>query len=136
MALLGPLSKGNFRRKMTTIVDNRGQLRTSTLSPDLLSPHLDFPDLSVSEKSRESHRERQACTEPWIDTTLNIVPTFPEGFGVNGTVTAFLSSSDWQSRCCTDEAQKCKLRPRKTASLPTYYRKTCCDPKCPCQKPL
>ena len=29
----GPLSKGNFRRKMTTIVGNRGQLWTSTLSP-------------------------------------------------------------------------------------------------------
>ena len=25
----GPLSKGNFRRKMTTIVGNRGQLWTS-----------------------------------------------------------------------------------------------------------
>ena len=41
--LFGPLSKGNFRHKMTTIVGNRGQLRTSTLSPHLLSPHLDFP---------------------------------------------------------------------------------------------
>ena len=28
--LFGPLSKGNFRRKMTTIVGNRGQLWTST----------------------------------------------------------------------------------------------------------
>ena len=32
------------RRKMTKIVGNRGQLWTSTLSPHLLSPHLDFPD--------------------------------------------------------------------------------------------
>ena len=32
-AFLGPVSKGNFRRKMTTIVGNRGQLWTSTLSP-------------------------------------------------------------------------------------------------------
>ena len=40
----GPLSKGNFRHKMTTIVGNRGQLWTSTLRPHLLSPHLDFPD--------------------------------------------------------------------------------------------
>ena len=40
----GPLSKGNFRRKMTTIVGNCGQLWTSTLSPHLLSPHLDIPD--------------------------------------------------------------------------------------------
>ena len=39
----GPLSKGNFRRKTTTIVGNRGQLWTSTLSPHLLSPYLDFP---------------------------------------------------------------------------------------------
>ena len=39
----GPLSKRNFRRKMTTIVGNRVQLWTSTLSPHLLSPHLDFP---------------------------------------------------------------------------------------------
>ena len=39
----GPLSKGNFRRKTTTIVGNRGQLWASTLSPHLLSPHLDFP---------------------------------------------------------------------------------------------
>ena len=34
--------EGNFRRKMTTIVGNRGQLWTSTLSPQLLSPRLDF----------------------------------------------------------------------------------------------
>ena len=40
----GPLFTGNFRCKMPTIVDNRGQLWTSTLSPRLLSPHLDFPD--------------------------------------------------------------------------------------------
>ena len=40
----GPLSKGNFCHKMTTMVGNRGQLRTSTLSPHLQSPHLDFPD--------------------------------------------------------------------------------------------
>ena len=41
--LFGPLkgSEGNFRHKMTTIVGNRGQLWTSTLSPHLLSPHLD-----------------------------------------------------------------------------------------------
>ena len=38
--LFGPLSKGNFRHKMTTIVGNRGQLWTSTLSPHLESPHL------------------------------------------------------------------------------------------------
>ena len=39
----GPLFKGNLRHKMTTIVGNRGQLRTGALSPHLLSPHLDFP---------------------------------------------------------------------------------------------
>ena len=45
MALFGPLSsKGNFRRKTTKILGNRGQLWTSTLSPHLESPHLDFPD--------------------------------------------------------------------------------------------
>ena len=42
--LFGPLSKGSFRHKMTTIVGNRGQLWTSSLSPHLLSPHLDFPE--------------------------------------------------------------------------------------------
>ena len=42
--LFGPFSKGNFRHKMTTIVGNRGQLWTSTLSPHLLSPHLGFPE--------------------------------------------------------------------------------------------
>ena len=30
---------------MTTIVGNRGQLWTSTLSPHLESPHLDFPEI-------------------------------------------------------------------------------------------
>ena len=43
MAFLGTLFKENFRHKMTTIVGNRGQWWTSTLSPHLLSPHLDFP---------------------------------------------------------------------------------------------
>ena len=42
------LSEGNFRHKMTTIVGNRGQLWTSTLSPHLLSPHLDFPEQCTS----------------------------------------------------------------------------------------
>ena len=37
----GPLYKGNFRHKMTTIVGNRGQL------PHLLRPHLDFPDRNL-----------------------------------------------------------------------------------------
>ena len=41
-SLSGPLSKRNFRHKMTTIVGNRGQLWPITLSPQLLSPHLDF----------------------------------------------------------------------------------------------
>ena len=39
-----PLSKGNFRRKMTTIAGNRGQLWTSTLRPHLLSPSLRISD--------------------------------------------------------------------------------------------
>ena len=50
--LFGPLSKGNFRHRMTTIVGNRGQLWTSALSPHLLSPHLDFPD-----KIRQNQRD-------------------------------------------------------------------------------
>ena len=46
-----PLSKGNFRHKMTTIVGNSGQLLTSTLSPHLLSPHLDFPEYRTDRES-------------------------------------------------------------------------------------
>ena len=50
-ALLGPLGpflRGTFCcHKMTTIVGNRGQLWTSTLSPHLLSPHLDFPVIAI-----------------------------------------------------------------------------------------
>ena len=52
--LFGPLSKGNFRRKMTTIVGNRGQLWTSTLSPHLESPHLDFPDCCILSCDQEA----------------------------------------------------------------------------------
>ena len=44
----GSLSKENLSCKMTTIVGNRGQLWTSTLSPHLLSPHLDFPEFRRS----------------------------------------------------------------------------------------
>ena len=40
----GPLSKGNFRRKMATIVGNRGQ---APQAPIWLSPHLDFPNTGV-----------------------------------------------------------------------------------------
>ena len=46
--LIGPLSKGNFRRKMTTVVGNCGKLWTSTLSPHLPSPHFDFPENSYN----------------------------------------------------------------------------------------
>ena len=35
---LGPFLRGNFRRKMTTIVGNHGQLWTSTLSPPFTKP--------------------------------------------------------------------------------------------------
>ena len=42
--LLGPLFKENFRRTVTAIVGNRGQLWTSTLSPHLQSPHSDFSE--------------------------------------------------------------------------------------------
>ena len=34
---------------MTTSMGNRGQLWTSTLSPHLLSPRVDFPELSLGE---------------------------------------------------------------------------------------
>ena len=44
----GPLSKGIIRRKMTTIVGNRGQLWTSTWSPHLLPFRLSrFLDVTV-----------------------------------------------------------------------------------------
>ena len=33
---------------MTTIIGNRGQLWTSTLSPHLLGPHLDIPEVRLS----------------------------------------------------------------------------------------
>ena len=36
--------KGNFRRKMMILVGYRGQVWTSTLSPHLQSPLLDFPE--------------------------------------------------------------------------------------------
>ena len=52
--LFGPLSEGTFRHKMTTIVGNRGQLWTSTLSPHLESPHLDFPDLLLMHAFRKT----------------------------------------------------------------------------------
>ena len=42
VTVFGPLSNGNSRHKMTTIVGNHGQVWTSTLSPHLLSPHLDL----------------------------------------------------------------------------------------------
>ena len=58
--LFGPLSKGNFRRKMTTIVGNRGQLWTSTLSPHLESPHLDFPDKFCLGRGRGTPLKRRA----------------------------------------------------------------------------
>ena len=39
----GPFRKGNFRRRMTAIVGNCGQLRTSALSPYLRAPNWTFP---------------------------------------------------------------------------------------------
>ena len=53
-ALLWPfwaLSKGNFRHKMSTIVGNRGQLWTRTLSPHLQNPLLDFPERSGGKRA-------------------------------------------------------------------------------------
>ena len=55
---LGPFLRANFRRKMTTIVGYRGQLWTSTLSPHLLSPHLDFPEC-------ENWPSALSCTFSW-----------------------------------------------------------------------
>ena len=55
--LFGPLSQGNFRRKMTTIVGNPGQLWTSALSPHLESPHLDFPEVTELSGTGDSQRD-------------------------------------------------------------------------------
>ena len=43
-----PFCKGNSRGKMRTNDRDCGRLWTSTLSPHLLSPHLDFPDVESS----------------------------------------------------------------------------------------
>ena len=68
-ALDWPLCEGNFRHKMTTIVGNCGQLWTSTLSPHLLSPHLDFPERCKS--VREGLDSRCASfTQRIADTNL------------------------------------------------------------------
>ena len=69
MAFLGPLSKGNFRSKMTTIVGNRGQLWTSTISPHLLSPHLDFP--KRSHKKKTSTEGDDAYRDPFPTALLS-----------------------------------------------------------------
>ena len=65
-ALLWPFwaasPKGNFRRKMTTIVGNRGQLWISTLSAHLLSPHLDFPHCLSEESHEEVTKNQRAKT--------------------------------------------------------------------------
>ena len=53
----GPLSKGNFRREMTTIVGNREQLWTSTLSPHLLSPPSDFRNFNRSQRFTNARKE-------------------------------------------------------------------------------
>ena len=50
----GPLSKGNFRRKMATIVGNPGQLWTSTLTAHLINPHLDFPDFVLRDLAKNN----------------------------------------------------------------------------------
>ena len=44
---------------MTTTVGNRGQLWTSTLSPHLLSPHLDFPEM-YSWNSKSDYRNAKS----------------------------------------------------------------------------
>ena len=76
VALLGPLSGGDFRRKMTTTVGNRGELWTSPLSPHFLSPHLDFPNLPLKNKAlsvKDDKREEikmkttlQTLVEWWL----------------------------------------------------------------------
>ena len=66
-----PLSKGNFRRKMTTIVGNHGQVWTSTLNPHLLSPHSDFAD-----KSGVSSRN---ISGSWVGARLtSVLLTWPQ----------------------------------------------------------
>ena len=62
--LFGFPSKGNLRHEMTTIVGNRGQLWTSTLSPYLQSPHLDFSALLVLSWPR-SRADMNQDPEEW-----------------------------------------------------------------------
>ena len=63
VAFFGPILRGTsltkFPHKMTIIVGNRGQLWTSTLSPHLRSPHLDFPDYFDAKSTPEGGRVRQ-----------------------------------------------------------------------------
>ena len=60
---------------MTTIVGNRGQLWTSTLSPHLESPHLDFPDFlflgpeEIKEPQVEGSRSYQSSVTPRFRAT-------------------------------------------------------------------
>ena len=85
--LFGSLSEGNFRHKTTTIVGNRGQLWTSTLSPHLLSPHLDFsercsPCFSTGKRLdlRQAPRFRETARESanvWF-VLPTLLLTFPE----------------------------------------------------------
>ena len=59
--LFGPLFKGTFCRKMTTIVGNRGQLWTSTLSPHVLSPHLDYRKITEANRNKSGHSRKQGA---------------------------------------------------------------------------
>ena len=51
----GPLSKGNFRHKMTTIVGNRGQLCTSTFHK-YLKPPFAKPPFTLSRPKKDKKR--------------------------------------------------------------------------------
>ena len=64
---------------MTTIVGNRGQLWTSTLSPHLPSPHLDFPEggkLRRGENSGEgkTYNKNPSPKTVWDPRTYEMFP--------------------------------------------------------------
>ena len=59
---------------------------------------------------RLEHREGQTCREPWVDTTLDLVPTFCAGCFLKSTVTAFTSFSKRRcSGCRRRNTDACKF---------------------------
>ena len=81
----GPLSKGNFRRKMTTIVGNRGQLWTSTLPFDTKSILTkNDSEINVHPKLRISNViPRKSRSFPEILRGQNLSKIRPENYFCN-----------------------------------------------------